>query len=86
MPAGSAVFYLGSTVHGGSANRTRDVRRRGMFVGYVLGWLRTEENMFLSVPLEKVRAMPRRVQELLGYKAVRALGVVDVGDPMALLD
>ena len=86
MPAGSAVFYLGSTVHGGSANRTRDVRRRGMFVGYVLGWLRTEENMFLSVPLEKVRAMPRRVQEFLGYKAVRALGVVDVGDPMALLD
>ena len=57
-----------------------------MFLGYVLGWLRTEENMFLSVPLDKVRAMPRRVQELLGYKAIRAMGVVDVGSPMALLD
>jgi len=86
MSAGSAVFYLGSTIHGGGANRTADLPRRGMFVGYVLGWLRTEENMFLSVPLDKVRTMPHRVQELLGYKAVRALGVVNVGDPMALLD
>jgi hypothetical protein len=42
--------------------------------------------MFLSVPLDKVRALPRRTQELLGYKAIRALGVVDVGSPMALLD
>lgn len=86
MKAGSALFYLGSTLHGGGANRTADESRRGMFVGYVLGWLRTEENMFLSVPLEKVRSLPRRAQELLGYKAVRALGVVDVGSPMALLD
>jgi ectoine hydroxylase-related dioxygenase (phytanoyl-CoA dioxygenase family) len=86
MKAGSALFYLGSTLHGGGANRTPNEARRGMFVGYVLGWLRTEENMFLSVPLDKVRRMPRRAQELLGYKAVRALGVVDVGSPMALLD
>ena len=86
MKAGSALFYLGSTLHGGGANRTADEARRGMFLGYVLGWLRTEENMFLSVPLDKVRAMPRRVQELLGYKAIRAMGVVDVGSPMALLD
>ncbi len=86
IKAGSALVYLGSTIHGGGANRTADEHRRGMFLGYVLGWLRTEENMFLSVPLEKVRAMPRRVQELLGYKAVRAMGVVDVGSPMALLD
>jgi len=86
MTAGSALFYLGSTLHGGGANRTTEEARRGLFIGYALGWLRTEENMFLSVPLDKVRAMPRRVQELLGYKAVRALGVVDVGSPMALLD
>jgi hypothetical protein len=30
--------------------------------------------------------MPVRVQELLGYKAHRAMGVVDVGSPMKLLD
>lgn len=85
MKAGSALFYLGSALHGGGANKTENERRRGMFLGYVLGWLRTEENTFLSVPLEAVRTMPLRVQELLGYKAHRAMGVVDVGSPMKLL-
>jgi len=86
MRAGSALFYLGSAIHGGGANTTSDQFRRGMFLGYVVGWLRTEENSFLTVPLEKVRAMPTRVQELLGYKAHGAIGVVDVGSPMALFE
>lgn len=86
MTAGSALFYLGSAIHGGGANRTADQYRRGMFLGYVVGWLRTEENTFLTVPFEKVRGMPRRVQELLGYKAHGAIGVVDVGSPMALFE
>lgn len=85
MPAGSALIYLGSTIHGGGANLTADTKRRGMFLGYVVGWLRTEENTFLTVPIEAVRDMPTRIQELLGYKAHRAIGVVDVGSPMALL-
>jgi len=86
MPAaGSALFYLGTTLHGGGANITKDVRRRGMFLGYVVGWLRTEENTFLTVPMEVAKAMPVRVQELLGYKAHFGVGVVEVGSPMALL-
>ncbi len=86
MTAGSALFYLGSTLHGGGANLTEDVRRRGLFLGYVVGWLRTEENTFLTVPLEQVRSMPRRIQELLGYKAHVGIGVVDVGSPMKVLN
>lgn len=85
MDAGSALFYLGCAVHGGGANTTTDQWRRGMFFGYVVGWLRTEENTFLTVPIDKVRDMPERVQELLGYKAHRGIGVVDVGSPMAML-
>ena len=85
MPAGSALFYLGTTLHGGGANTTEDVRRRGMFIGFVVGWLRTEENCFLTVPIEAAKTMPVRVQELLGYKPHFAIGVVDVGSPMALL-
>ena len=85
MLAGSALFYLGSTLHGGGANTTRDVHRRGMFLGYVVGWLRAEENMFLTVPMEAAKTMPVRLQELLGYKPHFALGVVDVGSPMAVL-
>lgn len=86
MSAGSALVYLGSTLHGGGANTTNDQRRRGMFLGFVVGWLRTEENMFLTVPLEAARTMPVRVQELLGYKPHGPIGVVDVGTPMALLE
>lgn len=85
MKAGSALIYLGTTIHGGGANVTTSDKRRGMFLGYLVGWLRTEENMFLTVPIEKVRNMPKRVQELLGYKPHHAIGVVDVGSPMALL-
>lgn len=86
MKAGSALFYLGSAIHGGGANETTDQHRRGMFLGYVVGWLRTEENMFLTVPIENVRSMPVRTQELLGYKAHGSIGVVDVGSPMVLLN
>ena len=85
MKAGSALLYLGTTIHGGGANTTGDRWRRGMFFGFVVGWLRTEENCFLTVPMEAVKDMPVRVQELLGYKAHEGIGVVDVGSPMALL-
>jgi len=85
MSAGSALFYLGSTIHGGGENLTENEARRGLFLGYVVGWLRTEENMFLTVPIEKAKTMPKRVQELLGYKAHIGIGVVDVGSPMVML-
>ena len=67
MSAGSAVLYLGSTQHGGGANVTTDVRRRGMHVSYCLGWLRTEENQYLATPIDVVRTLPRESQALLGY-------------------
>jgi ectoine hydroxylase-related dioxygenase (phytanoyl-CoA dioxygenase family) len=85
MQAGSALIYLGTAIHGGGANVTADQWRRGMFFGFVVGWLRTEENTFLTVPMDKARGMPERVQELLGYKAHGGIGVVDVGNPMVLL-
>jgi ectoine hydroxylase-related dioxygenase (phytanoyl-CoA dioxygenase family) len=92
MPAGSAVIYLGSTIHGAGANTTADRRRRGMHVSYVVGWLRTEENQYLSVPVDIVRELPRRAQELLGWAAHDAiaagggyLGTVDLRDPVDLL-
>ena len=86
MSAGSALIYMGATIHGGGENTTTDERRRGTFLGYSVGWLRAEENMFLTVPLEKAKTMPVRIQELLGYKAHRSIGVVDVGSPMVMLE
>jgi len=92
MKAGSAIIYLGSTFHGGGANITTDQRRRGMHVSYCLGWLRTEENQYLSTPIDVVRSLPRESQALLGYAAHDALaagggylGSVQVQDPVELL-
>ncbi|MGH0029366.1 MAG: phytanoyl-CoA dioxygenase family protein [Myxococcota bacterium] len=91
MPAGSAVVYLGSTIHGGGAN-TGGGRRRGMHMSFCLGWLRTEENNYLTTPPDVARPLPLRAQELLGYRAHDALavgggylGTVDTRDPIDLL-
>lgn len=87
MPRGSVVLYTGRTVHGGGANTT-GAWRTGINVDYVLGWLRQEENQYLSVPIEIVRQLPVRVQRLMGYEmGAYALGYIDdVRNPMRLLD
>jgi ectoine hydroxylase-related dioxygenase (phytanoyl-CoA dioxygenase family) len=66
MPAGSVMFYVGSLVHGGGANRT-DKPRLGVILEFVLSWLRAQENHFVGVPREIVAELPERLQELLGY-------------------
>ena len=86
MARGSVVLYLGSTVHGGGANQTDDTRF-AINIDYVLGWLRQEENQYLSYTLDEVRAFPERIQRLLGYEiGAYALGYIDGGrSPMELL-
>jgi ectoine hydroxylase-related dioxygenase (phytanoyl-CoA dioxygenase family) len=91
MPAGSAVIYTGGTIHGGGANRT-DVPRRGAHLSYCLGWLRTEENNYLSCPPSVAATLPRRAQEVLGYAVHDSLprgggylGMVRMQDPVELL-
>jgi len=84
MKAGSAIYYVGKTLHGGGPNQTQQMRR-ALFLGFSLGWLRTKENFFISTPIEAVREMPKRVQQLLGYETHGGIGVVDVGCPSVLL-
>ncbi|WP_199257016.1 hypothetical protein [Tomitella fengzijianii] len=82
----------GSTIHGADANTTADQRRRGMHLSYCAGWLRTEENQYLSVPLETVRGLPEQSQRLLGFGVYDAIehgggyiGAVDLQDPVKLM-
>jgi len=86
MPRGSVVLYTGRTIHGGGANRT-DTVRRALNVDYTLGWLRQEENQYLSCPPDVARHLPPHVQRLAGYAmGAFALGYVDdVRDPSVLL-
>jgi ectoine hydroxylase-related dioxygenase (phytanoyl-CoA dioxygenase family) len=92
MPAGSAVVYLGGTIHAGGSNIT-DIPRRGAHLSYCLGWLRTEENNYLAVPPAVAAKLPRQAQELLGYAVHDSiargggyLGMVRMQDPIELLD
>jgi ectoine hydroxylase-related dioxygenase (phytanoyl-CoA dioxygenase family) len=86
MPAGSLVFYTGSLYHGGGANRSQEVRY-GLNLTYALGWLRQEENQYLSVPHEIARTLPDPLLRLIGYaRGAYALGYVDdVRDPLDAL-
>jgi ectoine hydroxylase-related dioxygenase (phytanoyl-CoA dioxygenase family) len=91
MPAGSAVVYTGGTIHAGGSNVT-DIPRRGAHMSYCLGWLRTEENNYLSTPPAVAAQLPRQAQELLGYAVHDSiprgggyLGMVRMQDPVELL-
>ncbi len=86
MPAGSLVFYTGSLYHGAGANRSDHVRY-GLNLTYALGWLRQEENQYLSVPSEIARTLPDSLLRLIGYaRGAYALGYVDdMRDPLDAL-
>lgn len=66
MSAGSVLLYTGSVFHGGGENRSND-ERIGVNLTYTLGWLRQEENQYLSCPPEIARELPVELQDLLGY-------------------
>ncbi len=66
MRRGSVLVYSGSVFHGGGAN-TSNGDRIGINITYTLGWLRQEENQYLSCPPEIARNFDPALQALLGY-------------------
>lgn len=66
MPKGSALFYLGSTWHGGGANNSEEPRM-GLINTYCLGWLRQEANQYLETPPDVAAKFEPRLRALLGY-------------------
>jgi ectoine hydroxylase-related dioxygenase (phytanoyl-CoA dioxygenase family) len=66
MPAGAAVFFLGTLVHRGGDNHGNG-SRLAFSNQYCEPWARVQENFFLSIPPSKVATMSERVQQLLGY-------------------
>ncbi|WP_123426594.1 phytanoyl-CoA dioxygenase family protein [Pseudomonas brassicacearum] len=86
MEKGSVLVYDGKVYHGGGANRSNQVRS-AINLTYALGWLRQEENQFLSCPLEIARTLPDELLRLMGYQCgAFALGYVHgFEDPMTVL-
>ena len=86
MDAGSVLLYTGSLYHGGGANRS-NATRSGLIVHYTLGWLRQEENQYLSVPADVLQELPEDLLRLMGYThGSYSLGFIDGGrDPIAAI-
>ena len=80
MPKGSMLFYQGSTIHGGGAN-VADVPRLGVISTYNLGWLRQEENFYLTIPREIADSYPEPVRRLIGYQVHGGTLGLYPGDP-----
>lgn len=70
MEPGSVLLFLGSTLHGGGANRTLNPRT-GIVVGYSLGWLKSHEAQLLAYPPEVARQYAPELAALIGYQLHR---------------
>ena len=80
MTKGSVLFYLGSTIHGGGANKS-DLPRSGLINTYSLGWLRQEENQYLTIPREVADSYPENIRRLIGYQTCGEYLGAYPGDP-----
>ena len=79
------MLFLGSTLHAAGANTT-DTVRRGVIVGYSLGWLKPYENLWLAYPPKVARHFPPELAALAGYAQHRPnLGNYEGQCPSVLL-
>lgn len=86
MKKGSAVVFLGSTLHCGGAN-TSQSDRTGLILSYCLGWLKQYENQFLAYPPAVARSFPKEITDLIGYRIHRPnLGGYENQCPTVLFD
>lgn len=85
LEPGDMLAFLGSTLHGGGANRT-PMPRRGLIVSYSLGWLKPFELQWLVYPPAIARTFAPDLAALIGYAQHRPnLGNVEGQDPSVLL-
>ncbi|MDE1172770.1 MAG: phytanoyl-CoA dioxygenase family protein [Parvibaculaceae bacterium] len=86
MKRGSALFYSGKVFHGAGENKS-DRLRQAINITYAVGWVRQEENQFLSTPIEIAKTLPDDLLKLMGYQlGCFSLGYVRDGeDPMVAI-
>ncbi|MCI5043227.1 MAG: phytanoyl-CoA dioxygenase family protein, partial [Aquisalinus sp.] len=86
MPAGSVIFFLGTTWHGGGENRS-DKPRFAITHQYCDAFLRQQENYLLELSKETVRELSPELKALVGYSIYSAfMGMVDGKHPLRLLE
>ena len=64
MSKGSALIYSGNVIHSGGANTDANIRV-GLYLGFVVSWLRPLENQLITNEPQDVLALGERAQRLL---------------------
>jgi ectoine hydroxylase-related dioxygenase (phytanoyl-CoA dioxygenase family) len=86
LEPGTALLFLGSTLHGAGGNASDEVRR-GAIVSYCLGWLKPYENQWLAYPPKIARKFDPALAALVGYAQHRPnLGNFEGQCPSLLLN
>lgn len=82
MKRGSVMVYSGKIYHGSGENKS-DKIRKAVNINYAVGWLRQEENQYLSCPIEVARTLPEPLLRAMGYQCTAAAGyMTDRLDPL----
>jgi len=86
MPAGSVIFFLGTTWHGGGENRT-SLARFAITHQYCEAYMRQQENYLLELSKDTVRALSPELRSLVGYSIYPPfMGMVEDKHPLRLLE
>ena len=86
MPAGSVIFFLGTTWHGGGANVTKSARL-AVTHQYCEAFMRQQENYLLELNKETVKILSPELRALVGYSVHSPfMGMVNGQHPLRLLN
>lgn len=69
MEVGDAIFITGKVVHGGGANRTKDLTRRGIALVFQCSYLTPEEAHPFLVDKELAKTLTPRAQRMIGFRS-----------------
>jgi hypothetical protein len=85
MSRGSVMLYSGKIYHGSGENKSNKIRK-AININYAVGWLRQEENQYLSCPPEIAKGLPEELLRAMGYQCAAAAGFVgDRKDPLSVI-
>lgn len=86
MPAGSVVFFLGTTWHGGGENNSPSARF-AITHQYCEAYMRQQENYLLELSKDTVRTLSPVLQALVGYSIYPPfMGMVEGMHPLRSLE
>ncbi len=86
MPAGSVIFLLGTTWHGGGANYTESARL-AVTHQYCEAFMRQQENYLLELNKQTIKNLSSELRALVGYSIHSPfMGMVNGQHPLRLLD